>query len=168
MEHQYTRMADVAAAAGVSTTTVSNVLNCPHRVGAETRDTVYETIRRLNYVPNTHAAALRRKRADKPPEAEAPTAGDRTPSRKDEKTSRQKNVSAADSTAGPTPTDKLSGWASLVEGETLHVNIADQELGTGVVSAVMPDGSAVWLVMEDGTGRKMYLADDKVALRSQE
>ena len=55
---------DVAAAAGVSVTTVSHVLNdvVYARVGAETRERVHEAAQRLGYGPNRLAQALRTQR----------------------------------------------------------------------------------------------------------
>lgn len=56
---------DVAAAAGVSVTTVSHVLNdvAYARVGAETRERVQEAAHRLGYGPNRLAQALRTQRS---------------------------------------------------------------------------------------------------------
>jgi LacI family transcriptional regulator len=56
---------DVAAAAGVSVTTVSHVLNdvAYARVGTETRERVHEVARRLGYGPNRLAQALRTQRS---------------------------------------------------------------------------------------------------------
>jgi LacI family transcriptional regulator len=56
---------DVAAAAGVSVTTVSHVLNhvAYARVGAETRERVQDAARRLGYGPNRLAQALRTQRS---------------------------------------------------------------------------------------------------------
>jgi LacI family transcriptional regulator len=56
---------DVAAAAGVSVTTVSHVLNdvAYARVGAETRERVHEAALRLGYGPNRLAQALRTQRS---------------------------------------------------------------------------------------------------------
>lgn len=56
---------DVAAAAGVSVTTVSQVLNnvAYARVGAETRDRVRQAASRLGYGPNRLARALRTRRS---------------------------------------------------------------------------------------------------------
>jgi len=51
-------MSEVAAAAGVSLGTVSNVLNHPERVRAEVRERVSETIIRLGYVRNSAARTL--------------------------------------------------------------------------------------------------------------
>ena len=49
---------DVAVAAGVSTATVSNVLNKTGKVGRRTQNLVLSTVRRLGYLPNIHARRL--------------------------------------------------------------------------------------------------------------
>ena len=49
---------DVADAAGVSTATVSNVLNKTGKVGRKTRQQVLSTVKRLGYIPNVHARHL--------------------------------------------------------------------------------------------------------------
>lgn len=49
---------DVAEAAGVSTATVSNVLNKRGKVGRRTQRLVLKTVRRLGYLPNIHARRL--------------------------------------------------------------------------------------------------------------
>lgn len=49
---------DVAKAAGVSTATVSNVLNKTGKVGRSTRQLVLSTVKRLGYIPNAHARHL--------------------------------------------------------------------------------------------------------------
>ena len=49
---------EVASAAGVSTATVSNVLNNTGKVGANTRRQVLATVRKLGYVPDVHARRL--------------------------------------------------------------------------------------------------------------
>src|SRR6185369_12338611 len=49
---------DVAKAAGVSTATVSNVLNKTGKVGRKTRRLVLSTVKRLGYIPNLHARHL--------------------------------------------------------------------------------------------------------------
>jgi LacI family transcriptional regulator len=56
---------DVAAAAGVSVTTVSHILNEVEgkRINAETRQRVLETVRQLGYAPNGLARGLRLKRS---------------------------------------------------------------------------------------------------------
>jgi len=49
---------DVAKAAGVSTATVSNVLNKTGKVGSRTRRLVLSTVKRLGYIPDVHARHL--------------------------------------------------------------------------------------------------------------
>jgi LacI family transcriptional regulator len=49
---------DVAKAAGVSTATVSNVLNSTGKVGTKTQRHVLSTVKRLGYVPDVHARRL--------------------------------------------------------------------------------------------------------------
>jgi LacI family transcriptional regulator len=49
---------DVAKAAGVSTATVSNVLNKTGKVGRRTQQLVLSTVKRLGYFPNVHARHL--------------------------------------------------------------------------------------------------------------
>jgi LacI family transcriptional regulator len=54
---------DVAMRAGVSVGTVSNVLNHPDRVAADTRGRVEDAIRELDFVPTAAARLLRTRRA---------------------------------------------------------------------------------------------------------
>src|SRR5919205_497934 len=49
---------DVAEAAGVSTATVSNVLNKTGKVGRSTHRVVLSTVKRLGYIPDVHARHL--------------------------------------------------------------------------------------------------------------
>jgi LacI family transcriptional regulator len=49
---------DVAKASGVSTATVSNVLNQTGKVGRRTKNLVLSTVKRLGYLPNIHARRL--------------------------------------------------------------------------------------------------------------
>src|SRR5690606_12059989 len=56
---------DVAMRAGVSVSTVSNVINGRYqRVSPTTRDRVHRAIRKLNYTPNQVARSLVRRRTD--------------------------------------------------------------------------------------------------------
>ncbi|WP_410813931.1 LacI family DNA-binding transcriptional regulator [Micromonospora sp. 067-2] len=57
-------MRDVASVAGVSTATVSKVLNDRPDVGLEVRQRVVDTIARLGYRPNAVARGLRSRRTD--------------------------------------------------------------------------------------------------------
>lgn len=54
---------DVATLAGTSTATVSQALNSPGRVSAETRRRVISAAKRLNYYPNLHARNLARRQS---------------------------------------------------------------------------------------------------------
>ncbi|WP_158861707.1 LacI family DNA-binding transcriptional regulator [Leifsonia sp. AG29] len=51
-------LADVAAACGVATSTVSRALSNPGRVNAATRERIQRAARELNYIPNSQARAL--------------------------------------------------------------------------------------------------------------
>jgi LacI family transcriptional regulator len=57
------RVVDVARLARCSTATVSRVQNTPHLVSAETRSRVHAAIRKLGYMPNSAARALRSHRS---------------------------------------------------------------------------------------------------------
>ena len=50
---------DVATMAGVSTATVSNVLNGTKNVGSEVKRKIHEAVEALNYIPNNVAKSLR-------------------------------------------------------------------------------------------------------------
>lgn len=54
---------DVAAEAGVSIQTVSNVLNFPERVRPKTREHVLKVVKNLDYTPNLSARRLRSRKA---------------------------------------------------------------------------------------------------------
>ncbi|SRR6266568_2404508 len=57
---------DVARLAGVSTTTVSRVVNGSIKVSGETRTRVLRAISRLQYRPNVHATELKRGAGSRP------------------------------------------------------------------------------------------------------
>lgn len=56
---QRTTIRDIAREAGVSSVTISRVVNAPELVRPETRARVQEAMRRLGYVPNLAARAMR-------------------------------------------------------------------------------------------------------------
>ena len=58
---------DVAALAGVSIATVSNVVNNSKHVTAETRERVEQAIARTGYVPNQAARTLARQKKSQRP-----------------------------------------------------------------------------------------------------
>ena len=55
---------DVAKIAGVSTSTVSRVMNSPEIVAEETRQKVANTVKELSYIPNMMAASMPRRRTN--------------------------------------------------------------------------------------------------------
>src|SRR4051812_3094481 len=59
-----TRLSDVAARAGVSVKTVSNVINDYPHITAQTRAKVEAAIAALDYTPNVSARSLRKGRSD--------------------------------------------------------------------------------------------------------
>jgi len=59
-----TTIADVAKRAGVSTVTVSRVINGARNVNSATRDKVERAVKELHYVPNSAARSLRSKRTN--------------------------------------------------------------------------------------------------------
>jgi LacI family transcriptional regulator len=63
MSRQGARLKDVAQLAGVSSATVSRALNNPDALEAETLSRVKEAVRKLRYVPNGQARALRSQRS---------------------------------------------------------------------------------------------------------
>jgi LacI family transcriptional regulator, repressor for deo operon, udp, cdd, tsx, nupC, and nupG len=65
MKGAMTTIIEVAAAAGVSTATVSRVLSQPDRVAAATRQRVLDVVAALGYQPNVAARSLRTLRAAK-------------------------------------------------------------------------------------------------------
>lgn len=62
-KRKWVRMSEVAAAAGVSTMTVSRVLRMPEKVRPETCERVEAAIRKLGYVPDEAAGALSSRRS---------------------------------------------------------------------------------------------------------
>lgn len=62
--HKPARIKDVARAAGVSTATVSHVINNTKYVTDETRESVMKAIEECNYYPNVHARSLASGRTD--------------------------------------------------------------------------------------------------------
>jgi len=55
---------DVAKIAGVSTSTVSRVMNSPEIVAEDTRQKVANTVKELSYIPNMMAASMPRRRTN--------------------------------------------------------------------------------------------------------
>jgi hypothetical protein len=146
------RISDVAAAAGVSVTTVSNVLNKPHKVRRETRTLVSKIMRDLKYVPNAHAVALRQR--DK-------TGPEPTRPKQDTTTTHNPLQQAQQEVPNLVP----EGWNELHEGDRVEIVRFGRNEGHAVIESFMPDRTALWLWMADGMGRSMVLSGDDVHIR---
>jgi hypothetical protein len=148
-----TKMRDVAAAAGVSVATVSNVLNKPHLVAAKTKARVEQAIHELGFQPDQHARELRsRRRTD---------AKDPQKSLNQYKTNCQQRSPAEDK-ATPSPDQKTyCGGVRTKQGDHLTVQVGP-ELLSGTVDAVMPDNSYFWIWADNGMGRRLVEAADAV------
>lgn len=59
----------------------------------------------------------------------------------------------------------LRWCGTLVPGERVEFQVLGNVTGTGVVDAFMPDGSVVWLWLDQGLGRVMILAGECFFLR---
>lgn len=154
MQQPPVRISDVAAEARVSITTVSNVLNRPDAVAAPTRLIVQAAIQRLNFTPNPHAAALRRK-----PQANPASRGGPSPQHPSG-TKFDDAAAVRDLPADRVQSGQCLTWKFFNEGERVEVIHNGKATGTGTIDAVMADGTAVWLRMENGGGRVILLADD--------
>jgi hypothetical protein len=151
-----TRITDVAEAAGVSPTTVSNVLNRPHMVAAGTSAKVRKVIQQLKYVPNPHAAALPKGRLK--PDPARTSASRRNPS---QPLTGVESPSDLPDTETSGSSEKLClDWKTLQGGELVDIMFSDGNTGTGLVDAVMPDGTLIWLWMDNGQGRTLLLSED--------
>jgi hypothetical protein len=157
MSTRPTRITDVATAADVSVSTVSNVLNQPHTVRPEARKVVTDVMRLLDYVPNEHAVALRRRTAEKLPsnvrqQTELPAdAGYELQDRPD---------------CLPAKERLALSWDKLRPGDRVHVTRSGYPEGEAVVDSMMPDFSALWLRMFNGMGRFIVLPEDDVRFES--
>ena len=151
------RIRDVAAACAVSVTTVSNVLNHPERVESATRDLVYGTIAKLNFVPNRHAVALRKGSHPKP--SPAREAGYRPP-----ETTQGEDRSPVQMQAERSRENLRPGWEHLSPGDKVQVVRMGMHEGTAIIDAVMPDCSVLWILMYNGMGRTMVLQTDDIEL----
>jgi hypothetical protein len=150
------RMSDVAAAAGVSVGTVSNVLNCPQKVKTETRARIRAAIDRLGYVRNQQAYELRK--------------GAQARGRKRRRTwePRTTEVDVREESPGPA-SQRIQIHGSSVPLQFLegsHVGLVSRgdEFARGWMETVTADGSAVWVWLDGGGGRRMIHASDGIDL----
>jgi hypothetical protein len=150
------RMSDVAAAAGVSVSTVSNVLNRPQKVKTETRTRIRAVIDRLGYVRNEQAYELRK--------------GARTSGRKRRGTGEPraaKDDLREESTCPMPQRIQIHGSSAplqLLVGSQVGLVSRGCVIAGGWVETVTADGSAVWVWLEGGGGRRMVHAGDGIDL----
>lgn len=172
MANTKVRLRDVAALAGVSTATVSNVVNGRACVAAHTRARVETILKQVDYEPDEHAVALRRG-----------TAGDRTNRRinagivADGKAAAAQDNSCdlSDGLHDSTNVDMASDTdyrihddgtrkpagelaCELKVGDTIRFR-SEERATEGQIDAVMPDGSGLW-VWCFGGGRQFFLMTD--------
>ncbi|WP_394525570.1 LacI family DNA-binding transcriptional regulator [Paenarthrobacter nicotinovorans] len=149
----------MARTAGVSVSTVSNVLNHPHLVAENTKQRVLSVITRLRFEPNATARSLRLGSLKSTTQAE-----DHWPELSvlghPESTDM---VQDAPSEASSTASSVNNEPTHLERGKrvTLHVG---HEVLTGTVDAVVSDESCFWIWTDDGMGRRMIHADDLVGM----
>jgi hypothetical protein len=153
------RISDVAAAAEVGISTVSNVLNHPHRVAVGTRERVERAIASLSFERSEEAVKLRRGRGSRPQMIEAiPDATDPV--------SALDPAAASPEPAKCEPTRASGSWPDLKPGTRVHVAVDGVVVGGGTVDTVLPDGSAVWLWMDSAGGRRLIHSQDGMDIGS--
>ena len=155
-------ISDVAAAAAVSVSTVSNVMNRPSTVAGPTRQRVLLVISELGYERDENAALLRlgKKviRGQRPPGLPARDPGPKlTPS-------KGTDVGPAD---GGTSALLSQDWRKFPLSEAVHVASYGQEVGGGIVEASLLDGSGAWVRFDDGRGRLLLMQEEGYSLCSK-
>ncbi|MDQ0634383.1 hypothetical protein QFZ40_002292 [Arthrobacter pascens] len=154
---------DVASAAAVAVSTVSNVLNRPSMVAAHTRERVLVIIGELGYERDENAASLRlgKKviRSQYPPGLPP---CDPLP-----------KAVPADGTrdglaVGRASTLLNQDWRDFALSRAVHVASHGEEVGGGIIEACMPDGSGAWVRFDDGRGRLLLMQEDGYSLRSEQ
>lgn len=149
MPHQPTNRA-VAAAAQVSTGTVSNVLHRPHAVAGETRKRVERAMLELGFQQDGRPARRRRWH---------PEAGQgRTAARE------RQDASVRDPEQAPD-----LGIHSYLHGFPLHGKVVvlrdGTVMGSGLFECPMQDGSGAWVRFDDGRGRILLTRDEGYEIR---
>lgn len=153
------RMSDVAVAAGVAIATVSNVLNHPNRVAPSTRERVERAITDLDFQRSEAAVKLRRgkRRKSSPPSVDGVT-----PATDSGNTATRVDSPRAERPAAPYPPECLN------PGTRAEVVANGRVVGSGIVDVSMTDGSAVWLWMDGGSGRRLIHVHDGLELKASQ
>lgn len=150
------RMSDVAFAAGVGISTVSNVLNHPYKVAAATRERVEQAIADLDFQRSEEAVKLRRGKRARPNRS---SANGVTPMTDSGTTATRGEAPAEARAAAPYPPECPS------PGTRAEILEDGRVVGSGIVDASMADGSAVWLWMDCGGGRRLIHGHDGLEIR---
>ena len=153
---------DVAAAAAVSISTVSNVMNKPSTVAGHTRERVLLVISELGNERDENAALLR---LGKKVIRRQPTSGLPAPDPGSKLTpSKGTDVGPAD---GGTSALLSQDWRKFPLSGAVHVASYGQEVGGGIVEASLLDGSGAWVRFDDGRGRLLLMQEDGYSLCSK-
>jgi hypothetical protein len=62
-------------------------------------------------------------------------------------------------------TSHPENWRNYIPGDRVRILRKGHSQAVGRVDDLMPDGSVVWVVQENGMGRTMVLPDEGVSLR---
>jgi hypothetical protein len=150
------RMSDVAAAAGVAISTVSNVVNRPHKVKTETRVKILATMDRLGYVRNGQAYELSderftsgRKQCGKAEPRVVPDGA-----RDEPHVPKSGGIQIYGSSDQPLP------WVGC------HVALVSEGrvMARGRIDMVTTDLSTAWVWLDGGKGRRMIHTGDGLGL----
>ncbi len=132
----------VASAAKVSTGTVYNVLHRPDFVTGRTREQVERAIADLGY-QRSEGALRSRELPWTPPEAateDVPTG-------------------AADAQGSYPP------WNTIPPGRNITVIRNGTIVSSGLCDGSMPDSSGIWILFDDGSGRRFLTHDENYGIR---
>ncbi|WP_458117220.1 LacI family DNA-binding transcriptional regulator [Arthrobacter sp. D2-10] len=163
-------LSDVAAKAGVSVGTVSNVLNRPEKVMPPRRHAVWSAINELDYRRNEHAAALRmgdtsqREAATRAEKCQDPRRNNAEVEVEPQHTRRKKEArNPLKIHKFPVAESDELNWYRLRPGSAVEVRFNEQEVFAGEVDMIMNDRSAVWIWVI-GVGRRLIHVDDGAIL----
>jgi hypothetical protein len=154
MDRSAVRMADVAAAAGVSRSTVSNALSRPELVQDGTRKRIEQAIIELGYVPNPDVIVR------KDTKWRGGNAGHRSDQVEDPVAGSPECPCQRQDTEFPTLLG--SGWHDLDVGDTVELSRQGMSEGLATVDAIGADRTVLWVWLAHGRGRIMIHVSDGV------
>lgn len=136
----------VASAAKVSTGTVYNVLHRPDVVAGRTREQVERAMLDLGYQRNGGAVRSRELAWRPPP-----------------------SVAAAAPGLNHDPEDHggYPPWNTIPPGQRITVIRHGTIVSSGLCDGSMPDSSGIWILFDDGRGRRFLTGDDNYEIRVQ-